>query len=74
MYNPWYETIKYFINSYKLLTRLSETPPIHTNSPTNAEYLYSDILRNFTITENESDSVNQLNESFFLNNFSSSFR
>lgn len=47
---------------------------MHTNKPTNTEYLYSGILRNFTITENESDSVNQLNESFFLNSFSSSFR
>lgn len=58
----------------RTLTKLSETPPIHTNKPTNTEYLYSGMLRNLTITENELDSVNQLNESFFLNNFSSSFR
>lgn len=58
----------------KALTKLSETPPIQTKRPTNTEDLYFGMLRNFTITENESDSVNQLNESFFLNNFSSSFR
>lgn len=61
-------------DKYKTFTRLSETPPMQTNRPTNTGYLYSGILKNFTITEKESDSVNQLNESFFLNNLSSSFR